>query len=310
MNQYISRTYQYLVPESIRGPIWHFRRFFVSPSRGKMADLCTALGKHTAAVRLGDGVKMLVDLRDRAVGRVLFEKRAYEIAETAFVKSYLRPGMVFVDVGANIGYYTILAGRLVGSQGIVVAVEPEPWNFQILSRNIRRNRLKNVVPVRMAAGRQPCEGMLFKSSTNYGDHRLMANGESRARVKIAVDALDNILRVVGERSIDFLKIDVQGYEAEAFAGMSQTLRSRPPRVILVEYWPFGIRAMGGDPEALLEGLSRLGYRLTMLNHDGTTTDILRSQISEYLPAFNSKHPDSSYVNLILRHSSSCQFDAA
>ena len=119
-----------------------------------------------------NGKRMFVDLRDSAVSTHLFVSKTWEPVETKLVSSMLTEGDVFVDVGANVGYFTLIASEAVGSGGKVFAFEPEPNNFSLLRKNAKVNRCTNVICEQKAVtnANQPIK--LYLSSFNYGDHRI------------------------------------------------------------------------------------------------------------------------------------------
>lgn len=94
----------------------------------------------------------------------------WEPVESAIVTTVLRHGDHFIDVGANIGYYSILASRCVGAAGSVISLEPDRKNHELLSKNIARNGCRNITPLNSAAGAETGEIKLFRNSDNYGDH--------------------------------------------------------------------------------------------------------------------------------------------
>lgn len=169
----------------------------------------------------------------------------------------LAPGMTVIDVGAHVGYFAILAARAVGPRGRVVAVEPSPENFELLQRNVAASGLDNVETIHGAAWHTTGEVELEICATNSGDHRVGLGDPSRRRVAVPALTLDDVL---GDRRTDFVLLDVQGAEREVLEGMRHCLRQWRPR-LQAEFWPEGIRSLGGDPEALLERYASLGYEI-------------------------------------------------
>ena len=207
----------------------------------------------------------------------------------AVLGNRIRAGMQVADVGANQGIFTLLMSRLVGPQGLVVAVEPEATMAGVLSRNLRANGVSNVTLVEAAAGSQAGEATLFRSLTNAGDNRL-ARGEfpeSCRRSSVSVVRLDD---VVPDHWLDFIKIDTQGWEVAVLEGMPCCLRENPKLVILFEFWPYGLRNAGRDPADLLAMLRDLGFKI--LTAKGST--IASTETSTFLKRFRARR----YVDLL------------
>jgi FkbM family methyltransferase len=185
----------------------------------------------------------------------------YEAAETDFLLNVFRPGMTFVDVGANIGYYTALAIDRIGVSGRIIAIEPEPENFEYLNRTVRANRAKHVVCVRKGASDQEGRLTLYTSSGNRGDNRLYRNDLADGSYEVETSTLDTILDEQGILSADLIKIDVQGFEGQVLRGMRQTLRRSGRLVMLLEFWPFGLECAGTRPLDFLNELEAGGLEL-------------------------------------------------
>jgi FkbM family methyltransferase len=204
-----------------------------------------------------------VDRRDRAVGARLRRHGIWSPAETALCEQLLRPGMVALDVGANIGYFTVLFAQRVGPAGRVYAFEPEPYNFGLLQRNLERNRCAHVTTFQVAAGERAGRQRLYKSSDNLGDHRLGHGAAGREWVEVPVAALDEILAGAG-RPVDFVKMDIQGAEPAALRGMHGLLGGHGPLALITEFWPWGIGALGEDPLGYLHMLRDIGFALAVI----------------------------------------------
>jgi FkbM family methyltransferase len=299
MKQCAVSLYRSIVPRLVREQIWQVR---AKPFRQYLEDLLVrwrvAVGSPVVRVNVSHA-SLYVDLRDNGVGRTIHANGAYEPAETQFLSLILREGMVVVDIGANIGYFTTLAAKCVGRGGKVIAVEPDPYNFRLLLRNIRNNRLNNVLPFELALGSSPHEARLFRSAENYGDHRLYGEDErQRDSVYVPVDTLDNLLAQQGIGKVDVIKMDVQGYEHLIMEGMTRTLQAVERCTILTEFWPYGIEQAGGSADEFFELLITSGFRASVLSADGSAKEADLAGVLKLIPPLNAKCPDHAYVNLI------------
>ena len=223
------------------------------------------------------GFRMILDEPDSLK---LSVSREFEPGETRFFKETLRPGQVVLDVGANIGYFTLLFAQQVGPHGHVYALEPEPRNFELLQRNIALNGFSNVTAMRRAAWHEPSTLMLYLNEENRGDHRAYPSEESRIGVSIDAGPLDDLLADL-PRPIDVVKIDIQGAEYNAVRGMRELLTRNRDVQVLTEFWPGGLRRCGSDPASYLSLFRELGFDFYTV-HDtarvepATLRDILAS----------------------------------
>ncbi|MDP4009996.1 MAG: FkbM family methyltransferase [Candidatus Shapirobacteria bacterium] len=171
---------------------------------------------------------------DKFIGqRVALGK--YEPYVTKLMLDQINEGDVVVDVGANIGYDTVLFAKKVGKNGKVYSIEPDPTNFAILEKNIKSNGLKNVVVVKAALGNANKKMKFFESEENFGDHRVW--GESKMTMEIFCRRLDDLLKDLGGKEVNFIKIDTQGWEPAVIEGAKETIQNYKP-TIFFEYWPW------------------------------------------------------------------------
>ena len=190
----------------------------------------------------------------------------YEPDVRGVLTSLLKPGSVFIDCGANIGYFSILAAGMVGPSGQVIAIEANPIAYQRLERNLQANRIGTAVHCALAA--QGGEVQLFMSvkgdvysSLHTGG---LVTGDSIQSFKVAACTLEEVARKCALSRVDLVKIDVEGAELEVLKSSPGFLTSFKP-VIVLEYstltWPI----FGSTPEALKE-LSR-AYRYALRQYD-------------------------------------------
>jgi FkbM family methyltransferase len=291
--------YRRLVPAAVRKPLWFARNGSRQRWRNTLADLRVWLGYPIARVRV-EGIDLAVDLRDHGVGRPLFLRGGYERHEIEFLRHFLKPGMVVIDVGANIGYHTSIAARRVGPTGVVVAVEPEPHNFGLLSRNVSSNGLGNVRAAQLALGDQPGAALLFRSERNFGDHRLYGESDGRRETtRVEVTTLDDLIDRCALPSVDLIKMDVQGYEGKVIGGMKRLFAGQRGLSVLTEFWPDGIRNAGDSPEEFLATFERAGFSAFTVESMGTQR-IAYDEVLGTLRPPDPKNPDGQFMNIIFR----------
>ncbi len=175
----------------------------------------------------------------------------HEFEEMSFLLHFLRPEDLFLDIGANIGSYTILASAEIGAKSI--ALEPVPLTFAWLAANVSLNEIADRVDARnVAAGSEP--GVIeFTQSLDSANHVATA-GETDV-VRVAVETLDNI---VGVRSPTLMKIDVEGYETEVLRGARRTVANESLVAVIIELNGSGAR-YGFDDAAIHRDLAGLGF---------------------------------------------------
>jgi FkbM family methyltransferase len=207
------------------------------------------------------GSRMYVDSRDIGVTPFLLEWGFYEKYETELLKRSIKKGMVVVDIGANVGYYALLAAHLVGDDGKVFTFEPDPHNFSLLCKNVELNGYRNVVPVRKAVFSKSGKMELFLDKSNLGGHSLSeANVDKGASITVEVTSLDDYFKNT-DCKVDIVKMDVQGLEMEVLEGMTNTINRNDNLKIITEFWPMGLRNSGSSPTGFLNKLIEYGFGL-------------------------------------------------
>jgi len=227
------------------------------------------------------GLKLRAYKRD-AVGRGLYRRKVHEPQLTQLLLDRFSnyPGKNFIDVGANIGYFSCLLAKLAGPAGHVLAIEPEPQNLALLRENIAINEITNVTVHPCAVGEKTGGALLglYKPS-NRGRHSILEK-DARSRIEVPVRTLDDIVRSSGRNAVTWsaVKIDVEGYEAFVIEGARETL----PRVksLVMEFSPAILKKAGRDPAATLKILSSHFSSVHRIGNEGlvrvSPEDCLRS----------------------------------
>lgn len=228
---------------------------------------------------------LFVHREDPAIGAVIAREHAYEPHVEAALRRALAPGDTFVDVGANVGYFSMLAAALVGPNGRVVAIEPRAANCALIERSVADNEFAHVVVHRVAAGAVKSSAVLhvLPGATNgiipSGPDPIVP--EDAAREAVEVVPLDELLADLD--SVQAIKMDIEGFEPQAWEGLQATLgRYRP--IVLCELSPIALRVASREtPDAFLEQIEASGYEVRVLRRTDTADakpmpreDILRA----------------------------------
>lgn len=219
----------------------------------------------------------------------------YEPFETELFRSTLRPGMIVLDIGANIGYYSLIAGVRVGITGCVHSFEPELANFTYLQKNITANNLQNVNLHKIAVSDRHGSIDLHLFKSNKGRHSVVTpDAESTdydGFVRVTSERLDTMLTLLNVSAVDIIKVDIEGAEARAISGMHKTLAIA--RIIFIEFSPESIRRDGSDPLKMLYTIAEHGFKILEINESRRSLD----QITN-LQTYTRRFSGEEYSNLL------------
>lgn len=224
-----------------------------------------------------DGHKMFLDKNDSLL---LSINKIYEENETNFIKDSINEGDIVIDIGANIGYYTLLFARLVGNTGKVYSFEPDPRNCLLLEKNIQINDYNNIVLEKKAISDKTEKSILYVTDDNAGS--TMHKGNSTTKNEIDIDAitLDDYFKA-NSIAPDFIKIDIEGYELNALKGMKMVLQSSNKIKIMIEYNPLTKNFFNSDPMDSLNFLGELDFKFKDLNSNSQTFLNFREVTKKY-----------------------------
>jgi FkbM family methyltransferase len=226
------------------------------PFRGKL-KLLGAVAPHSGeeTVRVF-GSRVRLDLGE-AIQRWIY-LGAFEPRETALVRAWLQPGMTFLDVGANFGYFTLLAASIVGAEGRVLAVEPSPYAYGRLSETVGVNSLNRVRVEQLGLSDSNGTLDLYVSASAFHSPTMSA-GSGGEPVAVPVRRLDDCLADWEAGTIDLMKLDVEGHEPFVLRGAGDALASGRIRAVLCEFNDFWLRQQGSSPHELYDIFRAAGF---------------------------------------------------
>jgi len=177
----------------------------------------------------------------------------------------LRSGSRCLDIGANVGYFTLLMGHAVGESGKVIAFEPDRVNLRLLKSNIKTNGMSGRVDVKsVALGNDTGVAQIYLSEINTGDHRSYKPiGESREFYDVKMIRLDDIGEELG--AFDVVKMDVQGYEGYVLEGGRNVFNAQPRITMVMEFCPQMLRDSVYGDEDMVALLEHMGFSLFLMS---------------------------------------------
>lgn len=247
----------------------------------------------TAWVRTRWGRKILVDTRDLLVAPWLLLDGLWETEVTRFFQETIVPGQVVVDVGANVGYFTMLAAHLTTHVGHVYSFEAQPDTYKLLVKGILANWMDPYVTAEHLAVYEKSGSLELFVRTRFSGNSSLAPSEPESEVDDSVEAVRVDAVSLDEyfadhpTHVDFIKVDVEGFELQVFRGMRQLLSDNPAVTIMCEWSPDQAAKAGNDPAALVEEFRRHDFSVKLITGGLEDVDIDRLA-------------DMPYGNIVLR----------
>ncbi len=202
------------------------------------------------------------------VSKLLRNTGIFEEIETKFVMNEIKDGDFVLDLGANIGYYTLIFAKLVGNNGKVFSFEPEQANFNLLLKNVKENNYNNVILENIAISNNTGTATLYLSNGRPGSHTIFPTSFSIYRKKVKMIKLDDYFANSSfKNKISFIKMDIEGSELNAMEGLISILKINKKIKLLIEFNPKLITQNRLDSEDLLNLLKNLGFKISYFDKD-------------------------------------------
>lgn len=217
-------------------------------------------------------------------------KRKQDKEEVELLLRTVKEGDTVLDIGANIGFYSKILAKAVGETGKVHSFEPDKTNFSHFVHNTQNT--SNIIPVNKAVAEQTKTIKLYTSKMLNVDHRTYKVDDYESEISIDAVSVDDY--VSGNFKVDFIKMDIQGFELFALQGMLQTLANNPSIVVLTELWPYGLRKAGTSLEAVFSFLSQNKLKVYQLNN-------LTTPLNEVELISTVEYTEAYYFNILIKH---------
>lgn len=225
--------------------------------------------------------KLYVICRDWAVAPTMLFAQYWEPEETKICEKYIKPGMVVVDIGAYIGYYSLLASKLVGDEGRVYSFEPSSDCIHILHRNLEINGCKNVKVFEKAVFDKIGDADYYLVYDNPSNSSMVQSLEYYKTIRVITTCLDEEL---ANEKVDFIKMDIEGGEVFALCGMKNIIRNNPDLMMIAEVYPAGLIEAGSTVKQYVSTLQEYFNLFTIDKHgrlDVATLDNIERLVETY-----------------------------
>jgi FkbM family methyltransferase len=222
----------------------------------------TYLSKFKPCITTSWGFKMFIN--GSSVGHELIVKGIYEPRTSILFSLVVKEGDIVVDLGANIGYYTLLASKKVGKSGRVYSFEPEPENYKLLLKNLKLNNACNVIPLQKAVLNREGTIKLYLDKGNPEGHTIipLSPNSSKRFIEVECIVLDKYFK---GRKIDVIKMDVEGAEYLVLLGMTKLIDENKTVSLFVEFSPNHVKRTGHNPSGFIDMLLNLNFEIFNIN---------------------------------------------
>jgi len=198
---------------------------------------------------------------------------SYEFKQQQTILKYLKPGMVAFDIGAHVGFYTLMFSKIVGLSGKVYAFEPLPDNYRILQKHLNLNSITNVITEPVAVSNKDDEVLFYISHNTYMGNIVNNTEEIMKSIYVYSISIDQYIDIKNKNYPNFVKMDVEGAEALALTGMKKLLQAKKPILFISLH----NKEVAKECAMLLKG-----YNYTMLDLEGKSIDIHKVNAGEII----------------------------
>lgn len=227
-------------------------------------------------MRTLNGTDLYIDLSDKIISSKLLQYGYWEKGLTDLVLKTIKPGMVVLDVGAHIGYYSTLFAKLVQPDGKILSFEPDPHNFFLLKKNMELSHSSDYIVENLAISDSKGEINLYLEDENLGGHSIIRGEESGNSISVSSVTLDGYLGA--NAKVDFMKIDIEGAESLALRGAAGIIENNPNLIMVLEFNPNNMLETKNNPNVFLDQIRSYGFKIFSIdNRNGDLKEYKNNQ---------------------------------
>jgi FkbM family methyltransferase len=215
-------------------------------------------------------------------------KNKQDAFEIELLKKHIKKGDTVLDIGANIGFYATILSNIVGEKGKIHCFEPDATNFSHLQKTV--SSYKNIIINNKAVGPKTEKIKIYTSKELNVDHRTYKPEEYDEEIEIDAVNIDDYLK---STKVDFIKMDIQGFEMEAMKGMKETLKNNPDIKMISEFWPYGLKKAGSSLRDYFVLLKELNFKIEILRDNKLETLDLETVLEM------ENFPEENYFNILV-----------
>ena len=216
------------------------------------------------------------DWTDPIIVESFSQSRPYEKGTVSILSKLIKKGMNVVNIGANIGYFTLLIAKLVGPTGHVFAFEPFPKNVEFLRKNIEANGYKNVEIIQQAVSNTSRKMNLWLKDSAAWHFLSSKNFNEFEKLQVNTTSLDGFFDNK-KLKIDFIMMDAEGSEKNILEGMKNTLNKNPQLEIITEYNPYAFEIAGTNAKEFLQNVRENGFSIYIINDEKENAEIITKE---------------------------------
>ncbi len=216
-------------------------------------------------------------------------KKQQDAFEIELLKKHIKKGDTVLDIGANIGFYATILSDIVGEKGKIHCFEPDATNFNHLKKTTANH--KNIIINNKAVGPKTEMIKIYTSKELNVDHRTYKPEEYDQEIEIAAVSIDDYLKGT---KVDFIKMDIQGFEIEAIKGMKETFKNNANVKMISEFWPYGLRKAGSSVSEYYALLKNLNFNIEILQNNKLET--LKPETVSQLEPLGEEHYFNIFVS--------------
>ena len=217
--------------------------------------------------------RMVLDKTDMDLSRQIEMLGVYstETFERIILEKYLKKGQTVLDIGANLGFYSMLSRSIVGPTGKIFSFEASKDNINLIDMSINENKFENVTVIHTAISDKTGQGCLYVSPYYNSEHSLFdyhySSGKNTGKkASIPLETVDHFLEnKIGNMNADIIKMDIEGSESRALEGMKSTISYNDEITLITEFWPQGFKNCNKEPKEFLESLDFFGFKISHID---------------------------------------------